>query len=139
VTNRQPAEIEALTRQGRDVLALLTTLTAALSPRALTLEDRGVPAWLQIAAGHFLAGDYLGALDALDDGPAEGPAAIQVYLFRAASQHALYVRSGQTDASRRDDAIAAIARAKAIDAACRPDADVFSPRFIEFYQRGPSR
>jgi hypothetical protein len=138
VTNRQPAEIDALTRQARDVLALLTELTTAISPRALTLEDRGVPVWLQVGAAHYLAGDYLGALEALDDGPPEGPAELQVHLLRAAAQHALYVRSGEKDASRRDDALAAIARCKAIDPSFRPDTDVFSPRFIEFYQRGAS-
>ncbi len=136
VKSRQPATIEAQTTQAQEMLVQLTAIGAAISPRALTLEDRGVPLWLQIGAGHFLAGDYAGALDALDDGAPEGPAALQVHVLRAAAQHALYVRSGQKDTARRDDALASIARGKAIDPSFQPDKDVFSPRFIEFYQRG---
>ena len=97
VKGRQPAAIEAQTTQAQEMLVQLTSLGAAISPRALTLEDRGVPLWLQIGAGHFLAGDYAGALDALDDGPPEGPAELHVHLLRAAAQHALYVRSGEKD------------------------------------------
>ena len=101
----------------------------------LTLEDRGVPTWLQEGAARYFAGDYAGALDRLDDGTADGPAQLHVHLFRAAAQHALYVRSGEKDTARRDQAIADIKRCKELESTFAPDTRAFSPAFIEFYQR----
>lgn len=101
----------------------------------LTLEDRGVPTWLQEGADRYLAGDYAGALDKLDDGTARDAALLHVHLFRAAAEHALYVRSGQKDTARREQAIADIRRCKELQASFAPDTRAFSPAFIEFYQR----
>ena len=101
----------------------------------LTLEDRGVPAWLQDGAARYLAGDYAGALDKLDDGTASDAALWHVHLFRAAAEHALFVRSGQKDTRRRDQALADVKRCKELQPTFAPDTRAFSPAFIEFYQR----
>jgi hypothetical protein len=100
----------------------------------LTLEDRGVPKWLQEGADRYLAGDYTGALDKLDDGTAGDAALLHVHLFRAAAEHALYVRSGEKDTARREQALADVRRCKELQAGFAPDTRAFSPAFVEFYQ-----
>ena len=83
--------------------------------------------WLREGATRYLAGDYAGALDRLDDGTVEGPAQLHAYLFRAAAQHALYVRSGEKDTVRRDQAIADVKRCKELEPTFAPDTRAFSP------------
>lgn len=94
-----------------------------------------VPSWLREGATRYFDGDYVAALDTLDDGTAEGAAQLHAHLFRAAAHYALYARSGEKDTARRDQAIADVKRCKVIEATFAPDTRAFSPKFIEFYQR----
>ena len=95
-----------------------------------------VPAALKQGAGHYLAGQYQEALSALEPLVAQTdvPLRIHVHVFRAASLYALYVRSGETNQTLRNDALAAVQRCKEIDPAFQPDARAFSPRFVAFFQ-----
>ncbi len=133
VSAQQPAGIESATSQAQQVLAELVALEGVFGP--VSLEDRGVPAWLQNGASLYFQGEYGRALDAIGDSAATGPAELHAHLFRAAAQHALFVRSGEKDTGRRDQAIAAVKRCKAIDPLFTPDAGAFSPRFLEFYEQ----
>jgi hypothetical protein len=94
-----------------------------------------VPTWLREGATRYFAGDYAGALDKLDDGTAEESAQLHAHLFRAAAHYALYVRSGEKDTARREQAIADVKRCKELGSTFAPDTRAFSPKFIEFYQR----
>ena len=132
--SQQVAGVDAAVKQADAIHARLLEIEGGIGVE-LTLEDRGVPTWLQDGAARYLAGDYLGALDKLDDGTAKDAALLHVHLFRAAAQHALYVRSGQKDTARRDQAIADVRRCKELQATFAPDTRAFSPAFIEFYQR----
>jgi hypothetical protein len=134
IRSQQVAGVDAAARLADLVQASLVALEQGIGVD-LTLEDRGVPTWLQAGAARYFEGDYTGALDRLDDGTAEGSAQLHVHLFRAASQYALYVRSGEKDTARRDQAIADVKRCKGLDATFAPDTRAFSPKFIEFYQR----
>ena len=127
----QLAGIEASIRQADAVQQKLIELGTAVGG----VRVDPVPAWLREGAKLYFAGDYAGALDRLDDGTAEGPAQLHAHLFRAASQYALYMRSGEKDTARRDQAIADVKRCKAIESTFAPDTRAFSPKFIEFYQR----
>jgi outer membrane protein assembly factor BamD (BamD/ComL family) len=94
----------------------------------------------QLAAGfkHFIAGEYQQAVAALDPAQIHPGAPLEPhgYLLRAASLHALYVRSGETNAALRAQALDAVDRCKALNPTLAPDPGVFSPRFISFYQAG---
>ncbi|AMY08133.1 hypothetical protein LuPra_01321 [Luteitalea pratensis] len=126
--------VDAAAKQADDIHARLIALEEGIGVE-LTLEDRGVPTWLQEGAARYFAGDYAGALDKLDDGRASDAAQLHVHLFRAAAQHALFVRSGEKNTARRDQAVADIRRCKELQPTFAPDTRAFSPAFLEFYQR----
>jgi hypothetical protein len=95
-----------------------------------------VPAALTLGARHYLAGEYQQALSALEPlvTSTDVPLRAHLHVFRAASLYALYVRSGETNQTLRNDALAAIQRCREIDPAFQPDARAFSPRFVAFFQ-----
>jgi hypothetical protein len=101
-----------------------------------TLKDRGVDAGLEQGARHYLAGEYQQALGSLDPlvGRSDITFQVHVSVFRAASLYALYVRSGETNQTLRNDALAAIQRCKEIDPSFQPDPRAFSPRFLGFFE-----
>src|SRR5688572_29633224 len=103
----------------------------------LSLRDRGVPEPLVNGMRLFLSGDYRQSIDALDDPAAEGPLRLHVHLLRAAAQYALYVRSGEKDASLLTSATSEIERCKALDPAFRPDPRVFAPNFLALFDGRP--
>jgi hypothetical protein len=133
IRGQQVTAVEAAVRQADLVQQTLIELEAVLGIKVDPLDR--VPQWLREGATRYLAGDYSGALDRLDDGTVEGPAQLHAHLFRAAAQHALFVRSGEKDTARRDQAIADVRRCKALEPSFAPDIRAFSPKFIEFYQR----
>jgi len=126
--------VEAAARQADGIHATLLEVEKEMGI-VPTLEERGVPRWLQEGAAQFFEGNYAGALDKLDDGTATGAALLHVHLFRAAAEYALFMRSTQKDAARRDRAIADVRRCKELQATFAPDTRAFSPAFIDFYQR----
>jgi hypothetical protein len=95
-----------------------------------------VPVALKQGARHYLAGEYQEALSALEPlvTQTDVPLRVHVHVFRAASLYALYVRSGETNQTLRNDALAAVQRCKEIDPAFKPDPRAFSPRFAAFFQ-----
>lgn len=129
--------IQDASKRAERMLVELQQLEAQFPP--LTLEDRGVTAWLQAAVTQYLRGEYANALSTLGTKTAEVAAAqLHVHLFRAAAQHALYVRSDGKDTGRREAALAEIARCRALSPTFTPDATVFSPKFIELFQGVPT-
>jgi hypothetical protein len=65
-----------------------------------------------------------------------GFAGVQVRLFRAASAYALFLTGGQRDEKLRQEAEANVRDCRRLAAAgFRPDAKVFSPRFVQFFDR----
>ena len=133
IRGQQVTGVEAAVRQADLVQQKLIELEAMLGIKIDPLER--VPQWLREGATRYLAGDYSGAFDRLDDGTVEGPAQLHAHLFRAAAQHALFVRTGEKDTARRDQAIADVKRCKALEPTFAPDIRAFSPEFIEFYQK----
>lgn len=126
--------IEAASARFTEVSAELQAMLAVFRP--VTLEDRGVPAWLQSGASLFFQGEYDKSLAALDPalGTAPGSSQLHVHLIRAAALHALFVRSGQTNEAHRTRALTEIEQCRLIDPDFQPDTRAFSPRFIAFYQ-----
>ncbi len=128
------AGVESASAALEQVSADLQTMVAVFRP--VTLEDRGVPPWLQSGAALFFRGAYDEALAALDPtlGTAPGSSQLHVHLFRAAALHALFVRSGETLEAHRTRALTEIEQCKLIDPDFQPDTRAFSPRFIALYQ-----
>jgi hypothetical protein len=60
---------------------------------------------------------------------------LQARLFRAAANYAVYLTGGERDTARLDAARRDVRACRALDAEFRPDAEIFSPRFLEFYGR----
>jgi hypothetical protein len=125
-------------QQALEIKAKLEALVQSLPP--LSLRARGIPAGLEEGARLFLRGEYEPALSAMDgQDPAVSetpPMRLQLHLFRAAAQYALYVRSGETKKDLLAQAVANIEECKKLDAAFVPDARSFAPRFVQFYQQG---
>jgi len=95
----------------------------------------GTPAFLRDAVARFLETEYEAAIEELAD--LEGltlRAQAVGHLFRAASRYFLYLEGGGADATLRDQASADIRQARQSDATVTPLGDVFSPRFIEFFE-----
>ena len=86
----------------------------------------------------FLNGEYQQALSALDPltGQSDVPLQVHAHVFRAAALYALFVRSGESNAQLRTDALAEIARTKQLNASFQPSPRAFSPRFLSLYQTG---
>jgi hypothetical protein len=136
-------------RKNEDLTSLAETARLALEAQAaldkliesfgpLTLRDRGVHAALEEGARLYLGGEYQKAVAALE--PAVGlpdvPLRLHVHLFRAASLFALYTVSGESNAQLRAQALADVEQCKQLNSTFVPDARVFSPRFLTFYQSG---
>src|SRR5205085_11512188 len=98
----------------------------------------GVPLALQQIVGLFIRGDLKQTLAALDNVQIDtfGPWAVHASAFRAAALFALYVRSGETDATLLKRAIEAVADARVRQPEFRPDRRLASPRFLQFYENG---
>ena len=133
------AAIQQATRATSDMRQRLGELTARFG--SLTLKERGVSPALEDGSGRYLAGRYEEALQALN--PAEGfaaddPLRLHIHLFRAASLHALYLKSRQTKPELRVQALAEIAECKKLDSAFQLDRRAFSPAFIALFEGGPT-
>jgi hypothetical protein len=130
------ASLTETTKQALDTQNGLTGLIKAFGP--ITLRDRGVDAALEEGVRLYLSGEYQQALTALEALTAEKDVPLQVHahVFRAAALYALYVRSGESNAQQRTDALAEIARTKQLDASFQPSARAFSPRFLSLYRTG---
>lgn len=108
-------------------------LLGRLAPRSL--RDRGLPEALENGAALYMRGDYQQSVAALSaELPATGPLRLQAHLFRAAAKYALFVRSGEKEQALLAEARADIQRCHEIDPGFRPDARVFSPRFVALYE-----
>jgi hypothetical protein len=128
------AGIQDAMRRALDSRGRIDALIKAFGPA--TLRDRGVLAPLEEGARLYFAGEYQQALDRLEPlmTMKDVPLQLHAHLFRAAALYALYIRSGESTQSLRNDALAAIQRCREIDSAFQPDARAFSPRFISFFQ-----
>ncbi len=135
------SRLKALATASRAVNAASTakelqTLRKNLSTSLKRLEAAAAPPpkELSTAVEAFFQGDYQTVLDTLDGLDLTGPKArAHSHLFLAAARYALFVAGGE-----REDELLAAARQDAL--ACRtndperaPEANAFSPRFIEFF------
>ena len=114
----------------------VTGLITAFGP--ITLRERGVHESLEEGVRLYLNGEYQQALSALEPltGQTEVPLQVHAHVVRAAALYALFVRSGETNAQLRTDALAEIARTKQLNASFQPSPRAFSPRFLSLYQTG---
>ena len=124
--------VRGLAEQAR---AALDELLKSFGP--LTLRDRGVDQALEEGARLFFAGEYRGALLALDPpgGLPDIPLQLHVHLLRAAASYALWVLSGGSDPALRAAALKEVESCKRLDSTFRPDPRRFSPAFISFYEQ----
>jgi hypothetical protein len=130
------ANLTETTRQALEAQNGLTELITAFGP--LTLRDRGVHASLEEGVKLFLNGEYQQALSALEplQGQQDVPLQVHAHVVRAAALYALYVRSGESNADLRTQALAEIARSKQLNSSFQPSPRAFSPRFLSLYQTG---
>ena len=114
----------------------LDGLIKAFGP--ITLRDRGVHESLEEGVRLYLNGEYQQALSALEPltGQTDVPLQVHAHVVRAAALYALFVRSGESNAQLRTDALAEIARTKQLNASFQPSPRAFSPRFLSLYQTG---
>jgi hypothetical protein len=124
-------------RLASDASTQLDDLISTFGP--LTLSDRGVHPALIEGARRFFAGQYQEALAALH--PEGGfapdiPLQLHVHLFRAASAYALFLRSGETNQTFRDQVLAEITQCRQLDSTFEPDRRAFTPKFIAVYRTG---
>ncbi len=101
------------------------------------LQDAAAPppAALADAAGLFFDGDYEAALELLGGLQSTSrKVALQAHVLRAAASFTLYQLAGGNGAELLESAQSEVAACLEIDAANRPPAGPFSPRFIEFFE-----
>ena len=134
---RDLSRLQEVERTAADIRKQLQALNEAFGP--LTLPERGVRVALIEGARQYFAGHYAQVLATLDPA-ALGDGLLQhhVHLFRAAAHYALFVRSGEKDASQRTQAVAEVERVKQISPEFSPDARVFAPRFLAFFHAEPA-
>ena len=129
---KQLPGVQAANRAATQVFTSLKVLEATFGPIA---AEEIVPRWLQTGVDQYFKGAYARALDELGNTSDAGPAQLHVHLFRAAALYALYVRSGEKDTGKRDQAVTEVRRSKQLNPTFVPDASAFSPAFLEFYQK----
>ena len=114
----------------------LTGLITTFGP--ITLRERGVHESLEEGARLYLNGEYQQALSALEPltSQTDVPLHVHAHVFRAAALYALFVRSGESNAQLRKDALAEIAQTKQLNASFQPSPRAFSPRFLSLYHTG---
>jgi hypothetical protein len=130
------AGLTEATRLAAEAQNGLNGLITASGP--ITLRERGVHESLEEGVRLFLNGDYQQALTALEPltGRNDLPLQVHAHVFRAAALYALFVRSGESNAQLRADALTEIARAKQLNASFQPSVRAFSPRFLSLYRSG---
>jgi hypothetical protein len=130
------ASLNETTRLASETQVGLDALIKSYGP--LSLRDRGIDGALEEGARLYLDGEYQKALTALEPlkGRTDVPMQLHAHVFRAASLYALYVRSGESNAQLRSEALAEIEQSKQLNSSFQPSARAFSPRFISFYQTG---
>jgi hypothetical protein len=103
-----------------------------------TPPNRGnAPPELLAGARAFFGGQYAQAvtlLEGADRWPARAGA--QALMLRAAARHALYQVGGEKDAGLLASAQADVRAARRLDPRVAPDAQAFSPRFVQLFQLG---
>ena len=129
------AAIQQATRTSSTLRDRLSELTTRFGP--ITLRERGVSQALEDGSSRYLGGRYEEALRLLN--PAAGVAAddpmrLHIHLFRAASLHALFLKSGERTADLRARALAEIEECRKLDSTFQPDRRFFSPAFIAFFE-----
>jgi len=136
------AEVSGLIEESRQAgptqdLDDLSDLRAALEDAMARLQDAAAPppAALAEAAGLFFDGDYEAALELLGGlQSVSSKVALQTHILRAAASFTLYQLGGGDGAELLESAQSEVAACLEIDAANRPPAGPFSPRFIEFFE-----
>lgn len=126
-----------LSRDESDPIADEEVTAATLTASALLqgLEAPSAPLWE--AAEALIADDYPATLAATEAADFADPRErAWAHLLRAAAHHALYVRGGERDARRREQAIEEIRASRATGAAVVP-AEGFSPSFRDLFAKMP--
>lgn len=94
--------------------------------------------FLEEAADLFAEGDYGGTLSALEHLPesAAGPSRERALadLLIAAASFALHELGGRSESALLEQATAAARRTRAMAPDLQPDATVFAPRFVDWFE-----
>ena len=131
----------------RDVLRRTVASARALDERLAEMvrtygqqaaADSGVPPDLLQGAQAFFSGRYQDAVTQLEalrlpSGASSG-VRLQAQLLRAAALFSTWALDREQDDRRRQAAVAAVAECRRLAPQFKPDATVFSPRFVRFYQ-----
>jgi hypothetical protein len=136
---RKAEDLTGLTETTRKTLDAQNGLNGLISQFGpIMLRERGVHESLEAGVRLYLNGEYQQALTALEPltGQKDGALQVHAHVFRAAALYALYVRSGESNAQLRTDALAEIARTKQLNASFEPSSRAFSPRFLSLYRSG---
>jgi hypothetical protein len=127
------AGIREAARLASDARTELDTLITSFGP--VTLRDRGVHAALEDGARLFFGGEYQQAVAALGATTlTDAPLQLHVHLLRAAALYHLFMHSGGTNQELRRRSLAEVEACKRLNPGFTPDAQVFGPRFLTFFQ-----
>lgn len=116
--------------------------TGAPTPRAnlqRLVQPVVVPPSLMEAASAYFAGDYARAVKTLAAAPdfPDRRAAAQARLFRSAARFALYIVGGAKDDGLQQSALRDASDCRDLYPGVFPRPAVFSPRFVEFFNKAP--
>lgn len=145
--NQAKAAVEVLLREVATLpeladLARLDTLDQELRTATARLRRLAEPPpqGLVDAIEAYLAGDYRGALTALDANPQrDNRGRAQACLLRAAANYSLWILGGEQDPTLEEAARAAAAECRGLGGtAVKPTSKLFSPRFVEFWSAAPN-
>ena len=124
--NRSAVDLKQATPRAAPTLPPPPAVSASAAPAAAELMN---------AAQAYFGGRYEEALRHLAKPPAgKGRTAAQTYLMRAAAHFALYRMGGEKDGELLQRAAADVRACRRTDAALVPDAEAFSPEFIDFFR-----
>ena len=109
--------------------------TFAPTPTPTPIKPLLPPTELLNGARAYFDGRYQDAVDLLSrSGGLRGRAAAQSLLLRSAARFALFKVGGEKDADLHRQATADAAASRRADATLIPDAEAFSPQFVEFFR-----
>jgi hypothetical protein len=101
-----------------------------------TSSKPAMPRFLEEAAERFAEGDYRGTLAALETLPTETPSRERALadLLIAAASFSLHELGGRSDSGLLERATVAARRARSAAPDLHPDATVFAPRFVDWFE-----
>ena len=120
--------------------AVVAPVVVAPVRSTMPVSGDGPPALLVAGASAFFKGRYEESLSLLGETRLrDSRAAAYAHLFRAASQHALYLISGERRKELLAKATSEVAACLKLDPGLQPRRTDFSPKFVDFFARAAAR